>query len=119
MRIASRTGSRSTPPERRYPQKFEKAVYAGTMAIFFAAVDVLKVAPLAMLQQFTLPNLITSATLLPLAIAANFLGIWLVRWRSQPSRRGSCRSRRGPQTHIRLPVPRLISMLFKSGVIPP
>ena len=79
MRIASRTGSRSTPPERRYPQKFEKAVYAGTMAIFFAAVDVLKVAPLAMLQQFTLPNLITSATLLPLAIAANFLGIWLVR----------------------------------------
>jgi uncharacterized membrane protein YfcA len=31
------------------------------------------------LGQFSLRNLATSALLLPLAVAANFLGIWLVR----------------------------------------
>jgi uncharacterized membrane protein YfcA len=31
------------------------------------------------LGQFTAENLATSAVLLPLAIAANFFGIWLVR----------------------------------------
>jgi uncharacterized protein len=39
----------------------------------------MKIAPYFALGQFSLANLATSAVLLPLAVASNFLGIWLVR----------------------------------------
>ena len=39
----------------------------------------MKIVPYFMLGQFSLRNFATSLALLPLAIAANFLGIWLVR----------------------------------------
>ena len=39
----------------------------------------MKIVPYFMLGQFTAPNLSTSLALLPIAIAANFAGIWLVR----------------------------------------
>jgi uncharacterized protein len=39
----------------------------------------MKVLPYFMLGQFSSRNFATSLALLPLAIAANFLGIWLVR----------------------------------------
>jgi uncharacterized membrane protein YfcA len=61
------------------PQRLEKEVFVGTTAIFFAATDLIKVPPLVLAQQFTLLGLMSSALLLPLAIATNFLGIWLVR----------------------------------------
>jgi uncharacterized membrane protein YfcA len=39
----------------------------------------MKLAPFFALGQFNRENLLTSAVLMPLAVATNFLGIWLVR----------------------------------------
>jgi uncharacterized protein len=61
------------------PQHLPKLIFAGTGAIYFAAVNVAKVGPIFALGQFSTDNLFTSALLFPLAIATNFLGIWLVR----------------------------------------
>ncbi len=56
-----------------------KMVFIGTSAIFFAVMNWLKVVPYAALGQFSAKGLETSAVLLPLAIATNQLGFWLVR----------------------------------------
>jgi uncharacterized membrane protein YfcA len=61
------------------PQKLDKLTLVGTTLIFFATVNWIKVIPYFALGQFTTETLATSALLLPLAIATNFLGIWLVR----------------------------------------
>ncbi len=47
--------------------------------MYFAATNAAKVIPYFALGQFTTDTLSTSAVLFPLAIATNFLGIWLVR----------------------------------------
>ncbi len=60
------------------PQKLDKLTLVGTTIMFFAAVNVMKVAPYFALGQFSARNFATSAVLLPLAIAANFFGIWLM-----------------------------------------
>ena len=69
------------PPFQVYvlPQRLEKLTFVGTMAIFFAAINVMKVIPYFALGQFSTSGLATSAALVPLAVATNFLGIWLVR----------------------------------------
>ena len=69
------------PPFQVYmlPQRLPKLVLVGTTAIFFAIVNALKIVPYFMLGQFTTVNLWTSLALLPVAIAANFAGIWLVK----------------------------------------
>jgi uncharacterized protein len=41
--------------------------------------NLMKIGPYFLLGQFSARNFATSLALLPLAIAANFLGIWLVR----------------------------------------
>ena len=61
------------------PQQLEKLTFVGTMAIFFAAVNLMKVIPYFALGQFSTAGLATSAVLVPIAIVTNFLGIWLVR----------------------------------------
>jgi hypothetical protein len=61
------------------PQRLPKMTLVGTMAIFFAGVNAMKVAPYLALGQFSTESLGTSAVLLPIAVATNFLGIWLVR----------------------------------------
>ena len=61
------------------PQQLEKLTFVGTMAVFFAVVNLMKVIPYFALGQFSTAGLATSAALLPIAIATNFLGIWLVR----------------------------------------
>jgi uncharacterized membrane protein YfcA len=61
------------------PQRLEKMIYVGTTVMFFAFANALKVVPYFALGQFSSAGLATSMTLFPLAIAANFLGIWLVR----------------------------------------
>lgn len=61
------------------PQKLPKLRLVGTTTIFFAVVNALKVLPYFALGQFTGEALGTSVVLLPLAVATNFLGIWLVR----------------------------------------
>jgi len=62
-----------------FPQRLDKITLAGTAAVFFAAVNYIKIIPYFSLGQFTTENLATSAILLPLAIATNFLGFWLLR----------------------------------------
>jgi uncharacterized protein len=61
------------------PQRLPKMTLVGTTAIFFAAVNAMKVVPYLALGQFSTKSLATSVVLLPVAIATNFLGIWLVR----------------------------------------
>lgn len=61
------------------PQRLPKLLFAGTTTMYFAAVNYAKVAPFFALGQFSTENLTLSAVLLPLAIATNFLGLWLVR----------------------------------------
>ena len=61
------------------PQRLPKLTLVGTTTIFFAVVNFLKIGPYFALGQFSIRNLATSLMLLPLAIAANALGIWLVR----------------------------------------
>jgi uncharacterized protein len=61
------------------PQRLAKMTYVGTTAIFFATVNALKVIPYFALGQFSTGGLAISLALVPLAIAANFLGFWVVR----------------------------------------
>jgi uncharacterized membrane protein YfcA len=61
------------------PQRLEKMLYVGTTVWFFGVVNMMKVAPYFALGQFSIEGLATSAVLIPLAIASNMLGIWLVR----------------------------------------
>ena len=69
------------PPFQIYmlPQKLDRFTFIGTNVIFIALVNWMKLVPYFALGQFTTATLATSAALLPLAIATNFLGIWLVR----------------------------------------
>jgi len=74
------------PPYQVYtlPQRLPKMTLVGTTTIFFASVNVMKIVPYFMLAQFSAKNLLTSFALLPLAVLANFAGIWLVRSVSTP-----------------------------------
>jgi uncharacterized membrane protein YfcA len=60
------------------PQRMEKMRLVGTVTMFFAAVNVLRIFPYFGLGHLTRDSLIVSAALMPLAIATNFLGFWLV-----------------------------------------
>lgn len=61
------------------PQRLPKEVFAGTMVVYFAIMNLMKIAPLAALGVFTAQNLSTSLVLAPVAVAATGLGVWLVR----------------------------------------
>jgi uncharacterized membrane protein YfcA len=61
------------------PQRLPKLTLVGTTTIFFAVVNALKIGPYFALGQFSTVNFATSLVLLPIAVAANALGIWLVR----------------------------------------
>jgi uncharacterized membrane protein YfcA len=61
------------------PQRLEKMIFVGTTVMFFAAANVMKIAPYFALGQFSSAGFATSALLFPLAIASNTLGIYLVR----------------------------------------
>jgi len=61
------------------PQRLDKLTLIGTTIVFFALVNVMKVAPYFALGQFSTRTLATSAVLLPFAVAANLLGLWLAR----------------------------------------
>ena len=60
------------------PQRLDKLTLVGTSVLFFAFMNWMKVLPYFALGQFSMRNFATSIVLLPLAVAANFLGIWLV-----------------------------------------
>lgn len=61
------------------PQKLPKMVFIGTVTIFFAVVNAIKIVPFFLLGEFTVATLLTAAILTPLAIAMNLLGIWVVK----------------------------------------
>ena len=61
------------------PQRLDKLTYVGTFAMLFAASDALKIPAYGALGQLTLENLAVGLLLLPVAVAANYGGIWLVR----------------------------------------
>ena len=61
------------------PQRMEKMRLVGTVTMFFAAVNVMRIAPYYGLGQLTRETLLISVALMPLAIATNFLGFWLVQ----------------------------------------
>jgi uncharacterized membrane protein YfcA len=61
------------------PQRLSPRAFAGTSAIFFAVVNLLKAPPYFMLGQFSRENLLASAALLPVAVLSTFAGVWLVR----------------------------------------
>ena len=69
------------PPVMAYmlPQKLPPRRFAGTAAVFFAIVNLLKLWPYFALGQFSRDNLWASASLLPVAVVATFFGVWLVR----------------------------------------
>lgn len=61
------------------PRKLARDVLVGTTAVFFAATNWIKVPAYYALGQFTRTNLLTAATLMPLALASTMAGVWLVR----------------------------------------
>jgi uncharacterized membrane protein YfcA len=61
------------------PRRLRRDVLIGTSAVYFAALNWIKVPAFAALGQFTATNMLTAAALLPLAIVATFAGVWLVR----------------------------------------
>jgi uncharacterized protein len=61
------------------PQRMDKMRLVGTITMFFAAVNLMRVAPYYGLGQLTRETLLISLALMPLAIATNFLGFWLVQ----------------------------------------
>jgi uncharacterized membrane protein YfcA len=61
------------------PQRLDKLTFVGTTVLFFAFMNLMKIVPYFTLGQFSMRNFATSLALLPLAVAANFFGIWLVR----------------------------------------
>jgi len=61
------------------PQKLDKLSYAGTLTMLFAASDFIKLPAYNSLGQLTGHNLAIGAALLPVAVVANYAGLWLVR----------------------------------------
>jgi uncharacterized membrane protein YfcA len=61
------------------PKNLPAQILVGTNAIFFAAINLLKVPAYVALGQFTRENLMAAAVLAPLAIASTLAGVWLVR----------------------------------------
>jgi len=69
------------PPFQMYmlPLRLAPMLFAGTAVIFFATVNALKVIPYFLLGQFDTTNLVTSASLFPVALVATLAGVRLVR----------------------------------------
>ena len=70
-----------SPPFQVYvlPQRLKPQTYAGVQTMVFAAVNLIKLAAFFALGQVSFDNFAVSASLFPIAIAATFAGVWLVR----------------------------------------
>jgi uncharacterized membrane protein YfcA len=79
--VTSQVAHAGQPPFQIYvlPQRLSRDMLLGTTAIFFASLNWIKVPFYIALGQFTRVQLLTSAMLLPLAIASTFAGVWLAR----------------------------------------
>lgn len=67
------------------PRGLSRDMLIGTSAVYFAAVNWIKVPAYLALGQFTRENLLTAAALMPVAILSTLAGVWLVR-RVSPER---------------------------------
>lgn len=76
--FVSHTGG---PPYQVYvlPQRLSPEVFGGTTAVFFAAVNVFKILPYALLGQLDFSVLELSAWFFPVALAGMLIGVWAVR----------------------------------------
>jgi uncharacterized membrane protein YfcA len=70
-----------SPPISAYvlPLRLAPAVFAGTMSVYFAAVNLSKWIPYAWLGLIDARNMATSLLLMPLAPVGVWLGVWLTR----------------------------------------
>ena len=70
-----------SPPYQMYALRLRlpKMLFVGTTALTFGLINCIKVIPYFALGNFTTQGLGTSLVLLPLALAANWFGFWLVR----------------------------------------
>lgn len=69
------------PPYQVYtlPLKMTKTVFAGTSTIAFAVINAAKLIPYWQLGQLTASNIKVALMLMPVAAAAVFAGVWLVK----------------------------------------
>jgi uncharacterized membrane protein YfcA len=67
------------------PQRIDKTALVGTSAVFFLAVNYVKLVPYAFLGQLNAANLTTSLIFAPLAPLGIWLGVWLHRRVSEGS----------------------------------
>ncbi len=69
------------PPLQVYlmPLRLAPAVFAGTLGWLFFVVNIVKLWPYLQLGLMTRETLLASAVLMPVAVASNMFGIWLVR----------------------------------------
>ena len=69
------------PPFQIYavPQRMPKMVFAGTSTLLFAAINAMKIPPYWALGQLNPTNLMITAWLAPVAVAATFIGVWVNR----------------------------------------
>lgn len=79
--VTSQIAHAGQPPFQIYvlPKRLARDVLVGTTAIFFAAVNWIKVPAYIALGQFTRAHLLTSLTLMPLALVSTLAGVWIVR----------------------------------------
>jgi uncharacterized membrane protein YfcA len=79
--FTSQIAHAGAPPFQIYmlPKRLPRDTFIGTSALYFAAVNWLKVPAYAALGQFTRENLATSGVLLPLAVGSTVAGAMLVR----------------------------------------
>jgi uncharacterized membrane protein YfcA len=61
------------------PQKLPVMTYVGTTSIYFWISNAMKIPSYWTLGQLTFENISTGLLLVPLAIATNFLGVWMLR----------------------------------------
>jgi len=61
------------------PLKLAPKIFAGTGAMYFAALNYIKFFAFLHLGQISFPTLATSAVLFPLAIVSTLMGVWLVK----------------------------------------
>lgn len=69
------------PPYQIYvqPMRLGKETYAGTVTVYFAVVNAVKLIPYAALGQLGSGNLGKAATMIPVAAVSVAVGVWLVR----------------------------------------
>ncbi|WP_242650520.1 sulfite exporter TauE/SafE family protein [Cognatiyoonia koreensis] len=61
------------------PLKLEKIIFAGTVTVAFAYINIIKLVPYYLLGQLNLANMKTAAILMIPAAVSVFAGVWLIR----------------------------------------